>query len=160
MSGTILLAVEAAAKEGGLFDLNATIPLMAIQFLILAFLLDKLFYTPLGKAIDDRDGYVRTNLSDAKAKLAEAEDLAKKLETELAETRRQAAATINAAKAEASKTASEQVAEAQKKAIAEREAAQREIDAQKQAAFTALEPEVESLSKQILTKLLGPELVA
>ncbi len=33
MHGTILFAVEEAAKEGGLFDLDATLPLMAVQFL-------------------------------------------------------------------------------------------------------------------------------
>ncbi len=40
---TILLAVEEVAEKGGLFDINATLPLMAIQFLLLAFVLDKIF---------------------------------------------------------------------------------------------------------------------
>ncbi|MBD0363880.1 MAG: F0F1 ATP synthase subunit B', partial [Coleofasciculus sp. C3-bin4] len=62
---TILLAVEtaeAAAKEGGLFDFDATLPLMAVQFLLLVVLLNAVFYKPLTKAIEDRADYIRTTL--------------------------------------------------------------------------------------------------
>jgi F-type H+-transporting ATPase subunit b len=51
---TILLAVETAetaAKEGGLFDFDATLPLMALQFLILVAVLNAVFYKPLTKAM-------------------------------------------------------------------------------------------------------------
>lgn len=43
MHWTILFAVEETAKEGGLFDLNATLPLMAVQFLLLAVILNAIF---------------------------------------------------------------------------------------------------------------------
>ena len=65
---TILLAVEAAtstAKEGGLFDFDATLPLMALQFILLVVVLNAVFYKPLSKAIDDRDDYIRKNLLEA-----------------------------------------------------------------------------------------------
>ena len=69
---TILLAVEEVAEKGGLFDINATLPLMAIQFLLLAFVLDKIFYKPLGKAIDSRADYIRDNQLKAEERLAKA----------------------------------------------------------------------------------------
>jgi len=44
---TILLAVETAeeaATEGGLFDFDATLPLMALQFLILVAILNAVLF--------------------------------------------------------------------------------------------------------------------
>ncbi len=154
---TILLAVEAAAEKGGggLFDLDATLPLMAVQFLILVAILNAIFYKPLTQSLDDRDNYIRTNLADARERLSKAESLAKQYEQELAETRRQAQAVIAAAQADAQKIAAQKLAEAQREAQAQREQAQQELDRQKQEALQSLEQQVDSLSHQILEKLLG-----
>src|SRR4028118_2342615 len=132
---TILLAVEAAeatAKEGGLFDFDATLPLMALQFILLVVVLNAVFYKPLTKSIDDRDDYVRKNLLEARERLSKAENLAKQYEQELAETRRQSQAVIAAAQADAQKIAAQRIAEAQQEAQAQREQAQQELDRQKQ----------------------------
>ena len=157
MHSTILLAAEAAAEggKGGLFDIDATLPLMAIQFLLLVALLNILFYKPIGKAIDDRNNYIRNNQAEAKERLSKAENLAKQYEQELADTRRQAQAIIADAEAEAQKIAAQQLAEAQQEAQAQREQAQRELDQQKQAAMQALEQQVDALSRQVLDKLLA-----
>lgn len=155
-----LLAVEAAeaaeaAQEGGLFDLDATLPLMAVQFILLAVILNAIFYKPLGKAIDERDNYVRTNKVDAKERLAKAEQLAKQYEQELAESRRKAQSIIAEAQEAAQKMAAKTIAEAQQEAQAQREQVQRELDEQKQAALNTLQQQVDDLSRQIVNKLLS-----
>jgi len=155
MHWMILLAVEAAEKKGGLFDIDATMPLMAIQFLILVALLNILFYKPLGKILDDRSTYIRTNQADAQERLSKAENLAKQYEQELTDTRRQAQAVIAEAEADAQKIAAQKLAEAQQEAQVQREQAQQELDQQKQAAMQSLEQQVDSLSRQILDKLMG-----
>lgn len=154
---TILLAVEAAAEEGGggLFDLDATLPLMAVQFLLLVAILNAIFYKPLTQALDDRDSYIRTNLTDARERLSKAENLAKQYEQELAATRRQTHATIAAAQTDAQKVAAQKIAEAQQEAQAQREQVQQELDRQKQEALQSLEQQVDALSRQILDKLLS-----
>jgi len=151
---TILLAVEETAKSGGLFDIDATLPLMAVQFLILTALLNAIFYKPLGKAIDGRNDYVRNNLTEARERLAKAERLAQQYEQELAQARKQAQGTISAAQEEAQKIAQGKIAEAQAEAGAKREQAAQEIEQQKQETFTSLEQQVDDLSRQILDKLL------
>jgi F-type H+-transporting ATPase subunit b len=159
---TILLAVEAAetaAKEGGLFDFDATLPLMALQFLLLVVVLNAVFYKPLGKAIDDRDEFIRKNLLEAQERLAKTKNLTKQYEQELGETRRKSQATIAAAQADAQKIAAQKMAQAQAEAQAQREQAQTEIEKQKAEAFSSLEQQVDSLSRQILEKLLGAELI-
>jgi F-type H+-transporting ATPase subunit b len=157
MYWTILLAAETAVKEGGggLFDLDATLPLMAIQFLILVAVLNVIFYKPLTKALDDRDNYIRTNLVDARERLSKAENLAKQYEQELAETRRQAQAIIAAAQEDAKKISAQKMAEAMREAQVQREQAQQEMEQQKQEAMRSLEQQVDALSRQILDKLLG-----
>lgn len=151
-----LLAVEAAAEEaGGLFDFDATLPLMAMQFILLAVVLNALLYKPLGKALDERDAYIRTNKVDAKERLAKAEQLAKQYEQELAETRRKAQSIIAEAQEAAQKMAAKTIAEAQQEAQAQREQVQRELDEQKQAALVTLQQQVDALSHQILDKLLS-----
>ncbi|MEL6776586.1 MAG: F0F1 ATP synthase subunit B' [Cyanobacteria bacterium J06597_16] len=154
-TGLTLLAVEAVEEAGGLFDLDATLPLMAIQFLILMAVLNAIFYKPLGQAIDERDAYVRQAKGNAQERLAKAEKLADEYEQSLADTRREARNVIEAAQAEAQQIASTNQAAAQQEATAQREAAQKELDEQKAAALSQLEQKVDSLSDQILGKLLG-----
>jgi F-type H+-transporting ATPase subunit b len=152
---TVLLAAEAAAEGGGgLFDLDATLPLMAVQFLLLTVILNAVFYKPLGKSIDDRDNYIRTTQAEAKERLEQTKRLTQQYETELAATRRESQAIIAAAQADAQKIAAEQLAQAQQEAQAQREQVQRELDQQKTEALSSLEQQVGDLSRQILSKLL------
>lgn len=141
-----------------MFDFDATLPLMAVQFLVLVVLLNAVFYKPLGKSIDDREQYIRGNLSQAKEKKAKAESLAQQYEQELRDVRRQSQEVIAQAQAEAHKTVAAQVQAAQQEVLAERQKAADEIESQKVAAFNTLEQQVDGLSRQLLEKLLGAEL--
>jgi F-type H+-transporting ATPase subunit b len=154
-----LLAVE-TGKQGGLFDLDATLPLVAIQFLILVLILNATFYKPLGTAIDQRNDYVRKNQLDAQERLAKAEQMAKQYEQELAAARKRSQTIVAEAQADAQKIAAEKMAEAQREAQAQREQASQEIEQQKQAAMASLQQQVDALSRQILEKLLGAESMA
>lgn len=155
-----LLAVEEVAKEGGLFDLDATLPLMAIQFLVLALILNATLYKPLGNAIDGRNEYIRTNNLQAQERLSKAQALAQQYEQELAQSRKQAQAIVAQAQTEAQKIAAQNIAAAQQEAQVQREKAASEIEQQKQQALAALETQVDALSRQILEKLLGADLVS
>jgi F-type H+-transporting ATPase subunit b len=142
-----------------MFDFDATLPFMALQFLLLAALLNAIFYKPLTKALDERDNYIRTNKVEARERLDKAERLAKQYQQQLAEARRQSQTIVASAQTEAQKIAAEKITEAQKEAQSQREQAAREIDQQKQEALRSLEQQVDALSRQILEKLLGPQLV-
>ena len=137
-----------------MFDFDATLPLMAVQFLILAAVLNVVFYKPLTKALDERDNYIRNNQLDATERLSKAERLAKQYEEELAAARRQAQKVIADAQADAQKIGAGQIAQAQQEAQTKREEAAREIEEQKQQALQQLEQQVDALSRQILDKLL------
>jgi F-type H+-transporting ATPase subunit b len=63
------------ATEGGLFDINATLPLMAIQVVALTYILNSLFFKPVGNVVEKREKFVSNNIMDAKNKLSEVEKL-------------------------------------------------------------------------------------
>lgn len=61
-----LMALPAHAYAGKIFDFNATLPLMAGQFLLLMVFLDKSWFTPVGALLEERDLELRTKLGKFK----------------------------------------------------------------------------------------------
>ena len=87
---SILISSPEVSGPGGLFDINATLPLVAIQFLLLMVALNVVLYNPLLTVIEERKEYILTNLSEASNVLAEANKLTAQYEQELEDVRKQA----------------------------------------------------------------------
>ena len=87
---SILISSSEVSGPGGLFDINATLPLVAIQFLLLMVVLNVILYNPLLTVIEERKEYILTNLSEASNILAEANKLTTQYEQELEDVRKQA----------------------------------------------------------------------
>ena len=87
---SILISSSEVVGPGGLFDLDATLPLVAIQFLLLMIILNVILYNPLLTIIEERKEYILTNLSEASKLLAEANQLTTKYEQELENVRKEA----------------------------------------------------------------------
>lgn len=158
MTSWLLIATADAvsgAPEGGLFDLDATLPLMAVQVVVLTFILNALFFRPVGRAVEEREGYITTSRADAKQKLAQVQRLEADLTEQLKEARQQAQKLIVEAEQEADKLYREALATAQAEAIATREKARREIEAEKEQALSALRTEADRLGSLIVDRLLA-----
>jgi len=152
---TVLLAAEAVEQKGGLFDVNATLPIMAVQFIVFVALLNAIFFKPLSKAIDDRDDYVRAQIIGAKERIEKSELVVKQYEQALAAARKATQNILAIAQTDANKIRKERIDAAVAEAQAKVASAKAEIDKQKQEATASLDAEVESLSRQVLQKLLG-----
>merc|ERR1711957_127018 len=87
---SLLICSSETGGPGGLFDIDATLPLVAIQFLLLMVVLNILLYNPLLTVISERNEYILTNLSEASKILAEANTLTTQYEQELEDVRKQA----------------------------------------------------------------------
>ena len=87
---SILISSSEVSGPGGLFDINATLPLVAIQFLLLMVVLNVILYNPLLTVIEERKEYILTNLSEASKILAEANTLTTQYEQELDDVRKEA----------------------------------------------------------------------
>ena len=85
---SILISLSEVEGPGGLFDINATLPLVAIQFILLMVLLNVILYSPLLTVIEERKDYILTNLAEASEKLAQAKELNAQYEDDLEMARR------------------------------------------------------------------------
>jgi len=144
---------------GGLFDFNATLPLMAIQFVLLTVVLTFIFYKPVSKVIDERETYINTNLTQASEKLITADELYKQYDEKLKEARVGAQAVIAKSEQEAKTAVAEEISQARKDAAKLIEQTNKELEAQKSLALQKLETQVDELSQLIKEKLLGKEVV-
>ena len=87
---SILISSSEVSGPGGLFDINATLPLVAIQFILLVVLLNIILYSPLLNIIEGRKEYILTNLGKASELLEEANKLTTQYEQELSRVRKEA----------------------------------------------------------------------
>ena len=138
-----------------LFDLDATLPLMAVQVVILTFILNALFFRPVGQAVEEREGFISTSRAQAKEKLAQAERLEADLKAQLLEARRQSQSVIVEAEQEVDRLYREALAMAQAEANSQRESSRQQVEAQKQQAFAGLDAQAERLSALIVDRLLA-----
>jgi F-type H+-transporting ATPase subunit b len=127
---------------------------MAVQFILLMVVLNAILFKPLTKVIEDRSTLISNSQTGAKEGLEQVNAITQQYEKALIDSRRQYQSIIAKAQAEAQKTASEQIAAAQAEAVAARETATRELAAQKVSAMAELEKQVDSLSQEIVNKLL------
>ena len=144
-----------SATEGGLFDFDATLPLMAVQVVLLTFILNALFFKPVGRVVEEREGYITTSRAEAKHKLAEVQRLESELRDQLKEARQAAQKVINDAEQDSDKLYREALALATAEANASREKARREIDSQKDSALTQLKADADNLGNLIVERLLA-----
>lgn len=148
------MAFGAHAEAGKIFDFNLTLPVMAGQFLLLMVFLDKTWFTPVGKLLDERDGQLREKLSTVKGNSAELTNLQNEAEKVIAEARSAAQKQVAEAKAAVSAEAAKELAAAKAKVDAELSRALAALEAEKDTAFKSLDAQVQKLSQEILVRVL------
>jgi len=144
---------------GGLFDFNATLPLMAVQFILLTVVLTFVFYKPVAKVIDERETYINENLTTASEKLIKADELYKEYDEQLKTARIDAQAIIAKSEKEAKDVVANEISESRKDTVKLIERTNKELETQKSLALQQLETQVDELSQLIKEKLLGKEIV-
>jgi len=86
---TLVLSSEIDGP-GGLFDFDATLPLVAIQFIVLMVVLNIIFFNPLLITIRERNEFILNNLAKASEILTKANLLTTQYEQELSSIRKEA----------------------------------------------------------------------
>ena len=106
-----LAVLPAHAEAGKIFDFNLTLPIMTAQFLLLMVFLEKTWFTPVGKALDDRDASLRAKLASVKDNSGELKALQEEAEKTLRDARQEAAALIKKVKSETQEEQGKKLAE-------------------------------------------------
>ena len=147
----ILLAQEGG--PGGLFDIGATLPLVALQFLVLMFILNSILYNPLITLVNQRNEYILDNLSKASEMLITAEELTTQYETELASTKKEAQQEISQLKKVQKESFDNELSLSQKSIDTLVGKILENFAAKKETVLAGLGSEIDSLSNQMVTKL-------
>jgi F-type H+-transporting ATPase subunit b len=157
---SLALQSVSTESEGGLFDFNATLPLMAIQILLLMVALNLIFYKPIWLVLDERDESIRKQLTEASEMLMKAESITKQYELDLAQERREAQTIITSAQKGAQEIVAMEIKQAQKDTEQLVTEATNQLNSQKEKALKALEEQVNTLSEQIKNKLISKQLIS
>jgi F-type H+-transporting ATPase subunit b len=157
MPATQMLAMTEGA--GGLFDFNATLPLMALQIILLSVVLTFVFYKPVSKVIDEREAYINGNLTTASEKLIKADELYSQYDEQLKTARVNAQTVIAQSEKEAKDIVAAEINDARQDAAKLIERTNKDLEVQKTQALEQLETQVDELSQLIKEKLLGKEVV-
>jgi len=148
-----MLAMSEGA--GGLFDFNATLPFMALQFILLTTVLTFIFYKPVAKVLEDRETYISGNLAEASDKLIKADELYKQYDEQLKTARVNAQAVIADSEKEAKDIVASELNDARADASKLIAQTNKELEAQKVIALEKLSTQTVELSELIKEKLLG-----
>lgn len=150
-----LAAGDAQHGEPGIINLNVTILIQAINFLILIFLLSKFLFKPLTKFLADRSAGIAKSLAEAKAAHEAAAKVQEEYQARMRETQREIAAIREQGQREAA-AERERLVQASR-AEAERLVAQAkaEIEAEAKRAKASLREEAAGLALAAAERLLG-----
>jgi len=155
MNEQISILVAQEGGPGGLFDIGATLPLVAIQFLLLMFVLNLILYNPLITLMNQRNEYILDNLSKASEMFKKATELTEQYETELAATKKSAQQTIAGVQKAQKESFDTELALSQKYIDTLVQKILTSFAGKKQTVLDNLGPEIDSLSTQMLSTLFG-----
>jgi F-type H+-transporting ATPase subunit b len=150
----IFLTLAEETEKGGLFDIGATLPLVAIQFLLLMFILNIILYNPILTVVDERNEYVLDNLNKASEMTLTAKELNVKYESELILTKKEAKVEITELQKMQQEKFNSELKISQKNIEILVQTVLESFNNKKFITLNNLENDIEILSNQILKKLL------
>jgi len=129
-----------------------------ISFVILLYLLKKFAWTPILKALEDRENGIKNNIEAAKNTRDEAQKLLEDYNRKLAEAQAQAQSLLAGARQDAERVRDELMVKAKEDAVAQVDKARRQIDQERQEAINAIRVEVASMVVLSVEKIIGKTL--
>lgn len=138
-----------------MFDVNATLVIFIVSFLVFVQLLNALFVKPVGEVIEQRKQLIADELEQARKARETAGSKLSNFEQQKASAREEAQKIISDAQAEAQKKRTAQIAKLQEEGRKKIEAANQALQAEKPALVAQLVEQEQQLVKEIVGKLLG-----
>mmetsp|Transcript_117551 Transcript_117551/g.285216 ORF Transcript_117551/g.285216 Transcript_117551/m.285216 type:complete len:212 (+) Transcript_117551:109-744(+) len=154
LTNAAIVLPSLAGEPGKIFDFNLTLPIIASEFLLLMVILDKTVFGPVGKALDDRDALIRSQLAAVGDNSTEVANLIAEKEQVISNARAEVAKEVASTKAKIDAD----IAEAQAKAKADVDkqiaAALAKLEAAKAESAAQVETKANELSDQIIKKVV------
>eukprot|EP00245_Coleochaete_scutata_P006040 TRINITY_DN20150_c0_g1_i1.p1 TRINITY_DN20150_c0_g1~~TRINITY_DN20150_c0_g1_i1.p1 ORF type:complete len:256 (-),score=86.00 TRINITY_DN20150_c0_g1_i1:803-1570(-) len=152
--GEVVEAVVEAEEKGKIFDFNLTLPIIAIQFLLLMVALDKIWYTPVGAVMDARDADIRSKLEGVRDNSAQIKQMQDEAEAIIKVARAETSLAMNKMKKETAAQLDEKLQKSRERIEKELATALSNLERQKEETLKGLESQVKRLSDEIVSKVI------
>lgn len=136
-------------------ELNGTLLIQIINFVILCAILGHFAYKPILKVLDERKARIQNDLDSAATANADAQKLKESYEAQLRDAQVKAQDIVNKAVKEAQVQAQAQIDAAREAIAKEKEAASKQIERERTEALEDLKAQVAVLSCDIASKIIS-----
>ncbi len=138
-------------------EFNATFLVSMFSFIVFVFLMNKLFYAPITKVIEEREKLMASNYDDAQKMNSKADGLLKERDEKLSSAESSARKTIAEKIQEFNLESKNVIKDAVEKSSSEIADKKQELKQEYSDAQTVLNSQIESLAKAVEAKVLGIE---
>lgn len=136
-------------------EFNATFLISAISFILFTLLMNKIFYRPLGKIMNERENFINDNLNDAKISNDKAEFLLKDKDEKLANSLIEARAIVSKELDATNKQSAQITAQAKQKAKDEVDLAKQNLSCEVEGFEDELNSKINELSEFLKNKIIN-----
>lgn len=151
----VLLAMPALAEEKGkIFDFNLTLPIIAIEFLVLMVALDNIWFKPVAAVMDKRDVDIREKLLGVRDNSGEIKKLQDEAEAIIKAARAETTSALNETKRETATALEVSLQESKARIEEELAASLANLEEQKEETMRGLDKQVQALSDDIISKVI------
>lgn len=151
-----MIAMPAFAEEvkGKIFDFNLTLPIIAVQFLLLMVALDNIWFKPVSKVMDSRDEEIRKKLVGVRDNSGEIKQLQVEAEGLIKTARAEASRQMNSMKKELAAELDAKLQAYRARIEKELDTALVNLETQKVETLKSLDSQVAALSDEIVKKVI------
>lgn len=136
-------------------EFNATFLISAISFILFTLIMNKIFYKPLGKIMNERENFINDNLNDAKISNDKAEFLLKDKDEKLAKSLIEARAIVSKELDATNKQSAQITAQAKQKAKNEVDLAKQNLSCEVEGFEDELNSKINELSEFLKNKIIN-----
>lgn len=140
-----------------MIEFDGTILVAIISFIIFAIIMNKIFYTPMRKIVDERNSFIDSNISEAVHNKEKSQAILDDKESKLKSARKDARDIINSGVEKANSIKSDSISNALKASRDKIEQEKEKLKAEEGEARNVLKDSVFELSKDISRKLLDQD---
>ncbi len=137
-----------------MLEFNGTAIVIAISFIIFVILENFIFYRPMKKMLDEREGYITGNEDEANKNICAAKDLLDKKEKKISEAKGKSAQILNETALSVQEKFDNAIKEAKTSSNAQIDETKKQLEEEKINAQNALKQEIGTLSATIVSKIL------
>lgn len=138
-----------------MFELNGTLPIFVVSFLLFMFVLDAILLKPVAKVIELRDERIKADIESGKSSREQAQQLLAKYEQDLRDIRDKAQKLIAETSDKANKDRLAEIGRLQKQGQTQLNEAKEAIEAERAGLIDALVAQERELVELITQKVLG-----